>query len=122
VIRARPDLCLPNPINLINIKNVLDQDTSAVLVPNGAQHGYGYGINDIMAITSPKNIEIYTDVVSHSIEYNRDGIVFHPETLLAYHLVKNKLKIVPFIDVGIRSNMIKLSDDQFTVDFGNWSE
>lgn len=122
VIRARPDLHLPNPINLINIKNMLDQDTNTMLVPSGAQHGHGYNINDVMAIASPKNMEIYTDLVSHSIKYNLDGIIFHPETLLAYHLVKNKLKIMPFINVGIRSNMIKTLDNHFTVDFGNWLE
>lgn len=121
VIRARPDLYLQRSLELDHIKNIINQAPETVLVPNGAQHGHGYCINDIMAISSPENISIYTDLVSQSIEYNRKGIMFHPETILAYHLIENKLKISPFIDTGIRSNMIKIHDNQFTVEFGQWS-
>lgn len=120
VIRARPDLCLPSTLDLQYIKSIIDQDPSTVVVSTGGQHGHGYTINDTIAISSPKNMKIYTDLVNHSIEYNREGIVFHPETLLAFHLIKNNLRICPFINVEIRANTVNNPDGTMTLDFGRW--
>jgi len=120
VIRARPDVCLNSPLNLITIKNLLDQSPNHVLVARDGQHGYGYNTNDVVAISLPNNISIYTDLINHSIEYNTKGIMFHPETLLAYHMHCNGLESTPILDVSLRPNAITLPDGTVTVDFGRW--
>ena len=120
IIRARPDLHLTAPLDLSNIKNILDRAPKSVIVSNGEQHGYGYRINDLLAVTTPNNMSIYTDLINHTVEYNNRGIVFHPETLLAYHLLSKGLTIKPLISAEIRFNYIKTPDGKITVDFGNW--
>jgi hypothetical protein len=111
VIRARPDLCLPGPLNLPQIRSIINQHPNTVVVSNGGQHGYQYFVNDLIAITSPKNMSIYTDLVNHVKEYNDRQVVFHPENLLACHLITNGLKIMPLVRAEIR---------QGTINFGRW--
>lgn len=111
VIRARPDLCLPGPLNLPQIRSIINQHPDTVIVSNGGQHGYQYFINDLIAITSPKNMTIYTDLVNHVKEYNDRQVMFHPENLLACHLINNGLKILPLVRTEIRLNPIN---------FGRW--
>ena len=120
VIRARPDNCLKNILNLTTVKNLLDQCPKCVFVSKHGQHGYGYTTNDFIAITSPDNMSIYTDLVSHSIKYNNTGVIFHPETLIAYHMHYNGLINTPVLDVQIRSFAFTLPDGTVTVDFGRW--
>lgn len=120
VIRARPDNRLKNILNLTTVKNLLNQSPKRIFVSNGGQHGYGYNTNDIIAISSPDNISIYTDLINHSIKYNNAGIMFHPETLLAYHMHCNGLINTPLLDVEIRPDAVTLPDGTVTVDFGRW--
>lgn len=120
VIRSRPDLMLFNTLDLRNIKFLLDKNPKSVLVADGGQHGYGYTINDVIAITLPSNMEIYTDLVNHSIRYNNNGIMFHPETLLAYHLHQNGISSIPCLNVGMRTSMTPQPDGTSIVDFGRW--
>lgn len=111
IIRARPDLYLPSPLNLPQIKSIINQYPNTVIVSNGGQHGYQYFINDLIAITSPANMSVYTDLVNHVKEYNDRQVVFHPENLLACHLETNRLKIMPLVHTEIRMNPIS---------FGRW--
>lgn len=111
VIRARPDLCLLDPLNLPQIRSTINQHPDIVMVSNGGQHGYQYFINDLIAITGPENMSIYTDLVNHVKKYNDNQITFHPENLLACHLINNGLKILPSIRVEIR---------QGRINFGRW--
>lgn len=120
VIRARPDISLNSPINLTTLKNLLDQYPNRVLVARDGQHGYGYNTNDLIAISLPDNIAIYTDLINHSIKYNNSGIMFHPETLLAYHMHCNGLVSTPALDVVLRPDAVTLPDGTVTVDFGRW--
>jgi len=120
VIRARPDVCLNSPLDLTSIKNSLDQSSNCVFVARDGQHGYGYNTNDVIAISSPDNISIYTDLINHSIKYNNSGIMFHPETLLAYHMHCNGLVSIPALDVALRPDAVTLPDGTVTVDFGRW--
>lgn len=111
VIRARPDLYLPEPLNLPQIKSIINQHPNTVVVSNGGQHGYQYFINDLIAITSSENMSIYTNLVNHVKKYNDDKVMFHPENLLAFHLVNNGLKIMPLVRTEIRQGLIN---------FGRW--
>jgi hypothetical protein len=120
VIRARPDISLNSPINLTTLKNSLDQYPNRVLVARDGQHGYGYNTNDVIAISLENNISIYTDLINHSIKYNNAGIMFHPETLLAYHMHCNGLVSTPDLDVSLRPDAVTLPDGTVTVDFGRW--
>lgn len=120
VIRSRPDLLLRNTLDLRNIKDTLDKNPKTILVSTGGQHGYGYNTNDIIGIASPANMSIYTDVVNHSMRYNREGIMCHPETLLAYHLKQNGLTSTPYINVDIRKSLTHNADGTSIVDFGRW--
>jgi hypothetical protein len=84
VIRARPDLYLPEPLNLTYIKSIIDQHLKTVVISNGGQHGYQYTANDLIAISSPGNMAIYTDLVNHVKAYNDQQIVFHLPVPISY--------------------------------------
>jgi hypothetical protein len=120
VIRARPDVSLNSSLNLTTIKNLLDQSPNRVFVAMDGQHGYGYNTNDVVGISSSKNMSIYTDLINHSIKYNNSGIMFHAETLLAYHMHCNRLVSTPVLDVALRPDAVTLPDGTVTVDFGRW--
>ena len=115
IIRTRPDLYLPEPLDLTDIKSIIDNEPKTVVVSNGGQHGYQYHINDLIAITSPKNMSIYTDLVNHVKKYNDDKVMFHPENLLACHLVRNELKILPKVRAEIR-----IGEFNSGITFGRW--
>lgn len=106
IIRARPDLCLPDPLDLSKVKSIIDQEPNTVVVGNGGQHGYQYCINDLIAISSPESMSIYTDLYNHVKEYNDRQVMFHPENLLACHLLSNGLKILPMVRAEIRMNSV----------------
>ena len=76
--------------------------------------------NDVIGIARPDAMTKYTDLINRSLEYNSRGIVFHPETLLAYHLVENGLNNTPILNVEIRHQTINLPNGDITVDFGRW--
>ena len=120
VIRARPDIGLVGMLDLTAIKNLLDQAPNSVLIAKNGQHGYHYQTNDVIGISTPNNMAIYTDLINHSLKYNAAGIMFHPETLLAYHMHVNGLVSTPALDVALRSDTITLPDGTVTVDFGRW--
>jgi hypothetical protein len=120
VIRSRPDMLLIDTLDLREIKRTLDNNPKTVLVANGSQHGYGYNINDVIGIASPANMSIYTDVVNHSMRYNSEGIMCHPETLLAYHLKQNGLTSTPCINVDIRRSLTRNANGTSIVEFGRW--
>lgn len=114
VIRSRPDLDLNGKIDLLAIKQKLEEHSNRVFTPNTNQHGFEYKMNDMFAISSPKMMSIYCSAVIRLMEYHQtDNICFHPETLLAYHLHKNNIEITNFpfpLDVSIRNSS-----------FGSWA-
>jgi hypothetical protein len=122
VIRGRPDISIDRPIDLTALKKYLDKHPQSIIVPENGHHGYVYRTCDIMAVSSSQNISIYTDLINHSLTYHyRDRVVFHPETLLSYHLLKNGLETIkgPF-HFGLRTNLKEL-DGKLTPNFSRWS-
>jgi hypothetical protein len=121
VIRARPDLFLPEPLNLLELHSIINNRPDNVITSNGGQHGYhGYNSNDIIAISSAQNIHTYADLINHSATYNQQGVIFHPETLLAYHLRTNGLVIAPIVRAEIRATLQEING-VFSPDFGQWA-
>lgn len=120
VIRTRPDLSLTDKLDLRVIKQKLIENPRSVFVSKEGQYGHNYHINDCIAISTEENISIYSDLINHSVSYNKSGIMFHPENILAYHLIQNNLNIVPYISVELRKYFTKNIDGEFISDFGRW--
>jgi hypothetical protein len=122
VIRARNDVEVKNSIDFAQIKQLVDQDPSLIFTEVNHRYGkYNITINDFFAISSPKNIQIYCDAVNHLMEYHQKGYVFHPETMLAVHLIESGLKIA-YVDFGLElRSMGSIVDNAYHADFGNWA-
>lgn len=93
VIRTRLDLVLTGPIDLMWIKQQIDQNPQLVFAPENCRHYCnGYGMSDHMAISSPANMAMYTDMINHLPNYLM-SMPPHPEAILNYHLLKCNLNI-----------------------------
>ena len=88
IIKFRGDL-ISNSV--ISLNNILDK--SSVYIPNGFDYG---GINDQIAFGNFEAMKIYCNCVDEIINYCKNRIKFHPETLLKHHLDKNNIKINRF--------------------------
>ena len=91
IIRTRPDIFAGEKINLTEMKEIIDLDPSTVIMQKEI-HGYNYKSNDFLSIANSETTNIYTDIISHTVNYHKENVVFHPETLLGYHLQKNNLR------------------------------
>ena len=122
VIRARNDAGIIGNFNLEEIYGRCSNNNNAVIISDNHRHGHrSLKLNDIFAVSLPKNITIYCDLVNNIVKYNQEGIPFHPETLLAHHLTTNNLKVEDIgFEVVLRSqgSVIK---GKFTSDFGRWA-
>jgi hypothetical protein len=78
VLRTRFDLKYPNPIDLLKF------DTSKIWIPSGGD--WGGGLFDMVAFSSPENMRYYSSLIDHIEEYNKEGTIAHPETMLRRHL------------------------------------
>lgn len=67
-------------------------------IPSGGDHGAAHkGINDVLAIGSPSVIKIYLSIVNFWPQYYQAVKLFHPETLLRFHLADaNKIYLIRF--------------------------
>jgi hypothetical protein len=93
IIKIRPDIDFDNNINLKNIKI----ENNEILMPNNNWFGddsNGIVTNDTFAISGSDSMNIYSNLINFINQYNTEGIRFHPETLLAYHLHINKIKCI----------------------------
>ena len=91
VIRTRPDIFAGETINLEEMNQIIDQAPNTVIMQKEI-HGYNYKSNDFLSIANSETTNIYTDIISHTVNYHKENVVFHPETLLGYHLQKNNLR------------------------------
>lgn len=51
------------------------------------------GINDQIAYGDFESMKIYSNCVDHILDYCKNNIIFHPETILKHHLNTNNLNI-----------------------------
>lgn len=64
-----------------------------VYIPNSFDWS---GINDQIAYGDFDSMKIYSNCVDYILDYCKNKIIFHPETILKYHLNTNNLKIKRF--------------------------
>jgi hypothetical protein len=92
VIRSRADIAVTSPLDLEHIKERIDNENNIVLIPMNRLCGYdGVNFCDLYAIASSNNMSIYTDLINQAWQYNREGVIFHGETMLANHLIRSGL-------------------------------
>jgi len=121
VIRSRADLSfIENTPNYREILQSLKENPSQVITSGGGVHGHHYKINDIFLIGSSASMTVYSNLVNHIDEYNKKGIIFHNETLSAYHLFSNGIEnVIGNFTAGLREGNYS-SDGISYSDFGHW--
>jgi hypothetical protein len=87
VVLCRPDLILGEYF----LEQYLHYAQDRLIIPmSGDWEG---GICDLFAIGPPEYIDIYCNLFLHLEEYIEDNILFHPEHLLKWHLLKYNVPI-----------------------------
>ena len=71
----------------------LDFSNNVIIMPTNEWHGNPRA-NDQFAIGKDQSVTTYCDIVHSIKKYNDSGIAFHPETLLAQHLLANNIKTI----------------------------
>jgi len=124
VVKARPDLMLHNDLNLNFIKTQIDRNNRLVALPDNTRCGARVPISDIMAISSSKNMDIYCNLYNEAYEYYTSGITFHPETLLACHLLTYNLDFSQHFgyNIDIRKLGKTLDKEKYISNFGRWEQ
>ena len=122
VIRTRPDLGLTAPLDLNVCRNYLKQNPSTIITPRNAVHGYNHKTNDMMAVGPSDIMSTYCNLVDHVIEYHdRLGMIYHPETMLAFHMhmqgIKNHNST---FDIMLRK-FGTVINNAYRSDYGRWA-
>jgi hypothetical protein len=92
VIRTRTDLGLTAPLDLEHCLEYLERSPRTIMTPGNDIHGYGHKTNDMMALGLSKDMTTYCDLAQHLLDYHHNmGILFHPETMLAFHMAHQGL-------------------------------
>lgn len=114
VIKARPDIGLIKPLDLT------DCNLNEITTSNNGQHGYkGWAMNDLIGISNSDNMHTWLDVINHAEKYKNSGCVFHPETMLAWHLKKENKITVKEAGWSL-SFRTPDSNDPLRSDWGTW--
>jgi len=95
VIRARPDISLESHLDVRYMKNHFDHEPNLVLTSQNKRCGYGVQITDLIGVSTSPNMSVYTNIYNEALEHHKQGIIFHPETMLARHLEHHGLKHAP---------------------------
>ena len=138
IVRTRPDTALANQLNLNLIKSYIDVKPNLVIIPQNKRCGYGVSITDLMAVTSGDNFTIYANIYNEALEHHsKRQFKFHPETMLAKHLLHHNLNYQPadfkieFRHLGIwrhketgkefdSQNVPNWEEFSYTSKFGRW--
>jgi hypothetical protein len=97
IVRIRTDISIDVPLDVSQL--IIKDDE--IVMPDNNWYGAGPwdgGIvllsNDQLAISKDISMDIYSNTVHSMKKYNDTGILFHPETMLAYHLIVNNIKTI----------------------------
>ena len=85
-------------------------ENNEIYIPDGDDWG---GINALIAYGNPEIMSIYCNIVNDLEQLCKDGIIFHPETLLKAYLEKNKINVKRFKYDIIRNNSRLNNNIQF---------
>jgi hypothetical protein len=92
VIRTRPDCGIKPYLNLYEVKNFLNSNPNAIITPANYRNGVqGRVVNADFAVGTSKIMTTYCNMFDHMYNYETQGVIFHPETLLAHHLHINSI-------------------------------
>ena len=86
VVKFRPDIAVNTFPSFINPEN------NTVYTPDHGIFGWP-GLNDQIAYGDFNSMKIYSAAYDYIDEYISKGVMFHPETMLRYHLDFNNIKI-----------------------------
>lgn len=80
---------------LIQSRIVVDKSLNldSIYIPTYGDFG---GINDQFAFSNSRNMDVYCSLFNRINEYLNEGQILNPETLLKYHIEKNKLPVNRF--------------------------
>lgn len=93
VIRTRNDMGVTPELNLNNIMSIIENNPNTIIMPKTNWFG---GANDLFAISSAKNMEIYFNLVDYIEEYHMNhNCIYGSESLLAHHLRHHGLNSIP---------------------------
>jgi hypothetical protein len=84
-IRSRPDIGLDRLLDLTQIKQLLDQNPKALVLPLNERRGHS-GFCDQFAIGSPQNIRTYCSVLGDFDRVFNEGTVYNPEYIVGRSL------------------------------------
>lgn len=73
--------------------NIKDFDLSGLNIKNNCKHTE-YAINDHLALSNSKTMDIYCNMFDHLEECHNDGIEFNTEVIWGYYLKKNNIKVL----------------------------
>lgn len=107
VIRSRPDIAVISELDFESLRWAITGDSKVVFIPTNHQCGYdGIWFCDLYAITSSKNMSIYSDVYNQAWKHNQEhNVIFHGETMLARHIQINGLRFATAnFHIGLRSS------------------
>lgn len=90
VIRMRPDLVFFKGISMVH-KIKLRYSMCKVIVPFFPWQLNNLAVADYFAFGTSYGMKIYSEVFDHLLNYNEQGVIFHPETLLGFHLKSSKI-------------------------------
>lgn len=118
VIRYRPDMSFDMTIDLESYRTLSNR---SIVTPNSFIWGYnGWETNDMFAIGNSHIMKIYFDLIHYMFAYNADNVLWHPETMLAYHLhyhnIENIKREMPIIFRHFGQKI----DQMWVSDFSTW--
>lgn len=96
VVKCRFDYIFSKEYNLI------DFDLNCLHTKNDCMHTH-YAINDHIALSNSKNMDIYCSLFDSLEEHYNNGVEFNPEVILGYHVAVNGLQVSKTLGDGIES-------------------
>lgn len=88
--------------NIMKAIEMVAGSLNTLAIPSGGDHGkslkgHRQAINDVFAIGSPQSMRTYLSIGSFWPQYYRATKIFHPETLLRFHLRdQNQMHLIRF--------------------------
>lgn len=99
VIRTRPDIVLSRSLN------VNDLDPNILYIPT---IGHDVWLDDKFAISSSKNIDLYSSIFLRMDDiYNQEGLL-HPESILKQHCEKFNL---PILQLSTKAGLLRSNNE-----------
>ena len=102
IIKTRADIEVDSRYieNIVKAIEMVVGTTNTLAIPSGGDHGkslkgHRQAINDVFAIGSPQSMRKYLSITNSWSKYYQAAKIFHPETLLRFHLIdQNQIHLI----------------------------